>query len=141
MISFLIFEYYDIVCDIMSTIKNKRISICLSIDEFDKWRYYNTRENLSAFVRMAVNDFISKQKSKLKEDFDLHSKIDQNLYNIQKIEEDLLEIQVALAKNDIIPDIESESRMKRFLELQMARTELSAEDRKMYFQIRKKLNK
>ena len=41
---------------------------------------------------MAVNDFISKQKSKLKEDLDLHSKIDQNLYNIQKIEEDLLEI-------------------------------------------------
>ena len=93
-------------------LSKRRISIALSDEELNRWELNNNRESLSAFIREAVNEYIKirdpKQYSNLLDIIQeqkhlLHQYNDQSEH-IEKIERDLIEIQAAIAKKDIIPD-------------------------------------
>ncbi len=128
----------------MTSLKNslkrsERISLTLSVEELAQWQFYNNRESLSAFIRDAVNNYIEQREDSRDKELAVKEKIDQNFRSIQKIEEDLIEIQVALAKKDILPEIEFDTQMHRFLENQLRNTNLTEEDRKMFAKIQKKI--
>ena len=120
--------------------KNQRISITVSEEELTQWRFFNNRESLSAFIREAVQSHINYMDSGKKEDKKLEKRIETNKDRILRIEEDLIEIQMALAKRDIIPEFESNTRIQQFVEDRLLRTDLTLEDRKTFARIRQRLN-
>ena len=126
--------------------RTKRISITVSEEELTLWHQFCTQDNLSAYIRNSVNYMIQIQKEQRIEDAlhqnqltEIREFSQKNLHSIQKIEEDLIEIQVALAKNDIIPDLEIDAQIRRYLDNQLIKVDLSIEQRKMYTKIKKKM--
>jgi len=82
--------------------KSKRISFTLSEEEFEHWTDANTRESFSAFIRDAVNNYITIQENEPNDLRPLQDTIQKNHARIEKIEGDLLEIQAVLAKHNIL---------------------------------------
>ena len=120
--------------------KTQRISITVSEEELAQWRFFNNRESLSAFIRESVQSHINYLESGKQEDKKLEKRIDTNTDHILRIEEDLIEIQMALAKRDIIPEFESNTRIQQFIEDRLVRTDLTLDDRKTFARIRQRLN-
>lgn len=142
---------YDIVVNNMSKIRSsstrtERISLSLSPEELAQWKFFNNKESLSAFIRTAVHAYIKKlehnptELTKIQQNISIIQTITENNINsIQKIEEDLLDIQVALAKHDILPELETDLQLKRFLDQQLDKLDLPVKDRKIYTQLRRKI--
>ena len=130
----------------MTEIQNKnrikrRISLAISDEEFNKWNLYDKRENLSAFIREAVNEYIKirdpgqysnlmdimyKQKQLLQH----HS---EHAEHIEKIERDLIEIRAAIAKKDIIPDSdEMEYQILNYIRRTLKKEDITDENKRLF---------
>ena len=118
--------------------KAHRITITVSEEILAQWQFFNNRESLSAFIRDALDAYISEMdKSKQKSETFNHL-VQRNAQQIQRIEEDLIEIQAVLAKNEIIPDLESDTRIIQFIEQRMAGTDVTLEDKRILARIKQR---
>lgn len=118
---------------------SKRISITISPEELIQWNFFRENESLSSFIRKAVNTFIENLNQTIQNREKINERISYNSETIQKIEEDLIEIQIALAKHDILPDIEVDSQIRHFINDQLNKIDLPIKDRQMFSKIKKKL--
>lgn len=122
-----------------TTNRTERISLSLTPEELAQWKFFNNKSSLSAFIRDAVEEYIEKLDHRQKRITKIESVAENNAKNIQKIEEDLIEIQVALAKHEILPELASDLQLKRFLDQQLTKMDLSMEDRQIYTKLRRKI--
>ncbi|MHA1720246.1 MAG: hypothetical protein ACTSWX_10390 [Promethearchaeota archaeon] len=119
----------------------KRISLAISEDELNLWELSNNRESLSAFIREAVNEYIKirnpRQYSNLLdiiyEQRQLIEQYQEQAEHIEKIERDLIEIQAAIAKKDIIPDSdEMENQIINYIKRRLKKEDIAEENRRIF---------
>lgn len=92
------------------SIKKTRISITISEDEYNQWTKADHHQNLSMFIRDAVNEYVKFQepskKASLSELYLGHQiallDIQKKLERLEKIEGELVDIGAALAKFDLL---------------------------------------
>jgi len=93
--------------------RSVRICVTLPEEEFESWQIYAKKTTLSAFVRQAVNEYLKVQAPNTKETFfdlfvqqrEIFKDIQAKLTRLDNIEGELIDLETALAKVNII-DIE-----------------------------------
>jgi len=101
--------------------KSRRISITVPEDDLELWERADSRKNLSAFIREAVNEYIKIQDPDRKRTiFDLFIEqrqgLEQIFQKLGRIEGDLFEVTAAMAQKDIYPEPEKKIIEKRILD-------------------------
>ncbi|MHA1584553.1 MAG: hypothetical protein ACTSVU_06685 [Promethearchaeota archaeon] len=100
----------------MVSSKTKRITITVPEIDLIQWNFMNNQISLSAFIRDAVNQYILELNNENEQNTDISKKVENNRRKISKIEVDLIEIQAAMAKRNIIPEYEQlEARIMDFI--------------------------
>ena len=110
---------YVKICDNMTSLskhsnRTKRISLTLSEEELAHWSFFNTQANLSAFIREAVNSYITSRENEAADLKSIREDLSKNHSRMDKIEGDLLEIQAELAKHNIL--LESDVLERRIID-------------------------
>jgi hypothetical protein len=90
--------------------KIKRISITITEEEYEQWKKADSMQNLSSFIREAVNEYVKIQEPSKKTSLsDLYLEhqialmdIQKKLGKLEKIEGELVDIGAALAKFDLL---------------------------------------
>lgn len=95
--------------------RSVRICVTLPEEEYETWQSYAKKTTLSAFVRQAVNEYLKVQAPGTKETFfdlfvqqrEMFKDIQERLSHLDNIEGELIDLETALAKVNII-DIEKD---------------------------------